>query len=153
MPYQIQLHVDKEYEIKKNNWFYSLYYDIKSLLIRHRDNKHMQIIGTYNTEPESIYETFHYLVTHKYGGLCFDQFVINVQSGMYNSKEEIFLDQLYLDYDDNNKDIDEDSYFNLKFIEFLTNQTNTIEDINHTCLIYCNNSYSNDWVLTFECTE
>lgn len=154
MPYQIQLHVEREYEIKKNNWFYSLYYDIKGLFIHnYHDIKKIISINTCNTVHETIYDTFYYLVTNKYGGLYMDQFIINVHSGMYNSKEELFLEHLYTHYDDNDKEMDEDTYVNLKFIEFLTNQTDTIEDIHETCLIYCDNSYMTEWFLKFECTE
>lgn len=154
MPYQIQLHVEKEYQIKKNNWLYTLYYDLKDLIIHnYHDIKLLIEIGTFNTNQEIIYETFYYLVMNKYGGLHMDRFIKNVHSGMHNAKEEIFLDQLYCDYDDNDKEMDEDTYVNLKFIEFLTNQTDSIEDIHQTCLIYCDNSYMIEWFLSFECTE
>jgi hypothetical protein len=153
MPYQILLHVNKEYEVKKNNWFYSIYYDIKSIFINPKNDKKTISIQTCNTIDETIYETFYYLVTNKYGGLCFDNFMIDIYSDMYDLPEKLWLEQLYLNYDDNSKDIDKHKYTDLKFIEFLTFQTDSIDDIHHTCLKYCDDSYDLEWNLQFECTE
>jgi hypothetical protein len=153
MPYQIQLYVDKEYEISKNNWFYSLYYDLKSIFIKPDNISKVIFIQTCNTVDETIYETFYYLVTHQYGGLYFNNFIIDVHSDIYDSTEKKFVEQLYLDYDDNDKDITMNSYATIKFIEFLTNQTQSIDDIHKTCLRYADDSYTREWTLEFECTE
>lgn len=153
MPYQIQLYVDKEYEKKKNSFFYSLYYEFKSMFINHITDYKYICIQTCNTEEETIYETFQYLVKNNYGGLSFDEFLLDVHNDLYDSTEKTFIEQLYLYYYNNDKNLDLKLYTMLKFIEFLTYQTPTIHDIHKTCLKYCDDSYTSEWCLEFECTE
>lgn len=151
MPYHILLLVEREYEVKRNSWLYTFYYNLKSIFIHHYHDIFTKIyIDTVETEKEAVYETFNYLVTHKYSGLDIDSLLDGVQHGYYGIQEEIFLNQAYLDYDDSN---DIDSYFESKFIDFLVNQTHSIKEIHTTCLKYCDESYDKDWKLEFEFTE
>jgi hypothetical protein len=153
MPFQIQLYVDNEYEKKKNSLVYSIYCDIKYMFINPKIENKVILIKTCNTISETIYETFHYLVINKYGGLCFNNFVVDFHNDLYSSYEKLFLEQVYLYYYDNDKNTDLYSYTTLKFIEFLSNQTDTIHEIHTTCLKYCDDTYISEWSLEFECTE
>jgi hypothetical protein len=153
MPYQIQLILDPDYLYKKKNWFYALYYDVKYLFVKQNHQLDCLIINTVNTDYEAIYETFQYLVQHKYGGLCMDTFIEDIKNDKYDYIEELYVDKIYKEYDDNGKDLDEDIYMNSKLVEFLTNQTNSIDFIHKTCLKYCDSSYNLYWTLQFEFTE
>ena len=151
MPYQIQLILDPDYIYKKNSWFYSLYYDIKYIFVKHNNQLECININTVNTDYEVIYETFQYLVSHKYGGLYMDRFIDKFDQ--FDSALETFIGNVLIEYDDNGKDLDENTYMNSKLIEFLTTQTHSIDAIYKTCMLYCDNTFNMDWNIQFEFTE
>jgi hypothetical protein len=149
MPYQINLIIENNYNIKKNNWFYSLYYDIKSLFIS--NNTYYTIkINIVNSQQEAIYELFQYLYYNNYGGLKY--LYDDITSGLYDANELLFLNKTYQSYDELSN-IDRETYFNDKLINFLVDQTHSIHDIDITCDKYCDSSYKTEWDIELEFTE
>lgn len=158
MPFQIKLKVDPIYLYSKDNWLYSLYYNIKYLCIK---NPLLNIISYFNTIPnylfvnptdidtiidigiandiyDAIYITFEYLVNHNY-------------ITIYNHNHLYDHDYYNRCYYNNGKYIDEDTYLRLKYIKYLSEQANSLDDIDDICI---NFGYSyGAWSLIYEFTE
>lgn len=149
MPYQIQLFVHDKYTSSKNNWLYSFIYNIKYLFSKPSSSLNVININIANTIYDVIYETIEYLVMNDF--IKLDSFTNDTSDNNYDDIDDKFLRQVLYHYEFSDKSIDEENYTKPKFIQFLVNQAEHIDDIHTLCLKY-GDQYEL-WYLNYEFTE